>query len=277
MHTVAILGAGDLGGALSRTLATGDAVSRILLIDTARNVAAGKALDVRQAGPIESFDTALEGSDNLDDARGADVVVLADEHGGGEWRGDAALQLLARIAGIAKDALIVCAGAGQHDVIGKAVLELRIPPARLVGSAPIAAVAAARALIAPALDASPADVAVPVLGVPPAWVIAWSQATVGGGPADGVSPAAMARAERLVAASWPPGAYGLASAATAVIRAALTSSRRRFCCFTATPLVGSRPVVTAAPVTLGPTGIASVRMPALTPRERVALESSLAL
>ena len=55
MHTVAILGAGDLGGALARTLASSDAVSRIVLVDDARTVAAGKALDIRQAGPIESY------------------------------------------------------------------------------------------------------------------------------------------------------------------------------------------------------------------------------
>ena len=65
MHTVAILGAGDLGGALARTLASGDAVSRIVLIDDARTVAAGKALDIRQTGPIESYDTAIDGTDDL--------------------------------------------------------------------------------------------------------------------------------------------------------------------------------------------------------------------
>ena len=54
MHTVAIIGAGELGGALARTLATRDAVSRIVLVDEAGNVAAGKALDIRQTGPVES-------------------------------------------------------------------------------------------------------------------------------------------------------------------------------------------------------------------------------
>ena len=70
MHTVAILGAGDLGGALARTLASGDAVSRIVLIDDARTVAAGKALDIRQTGPIESYDTAVDGTDDLHEASG---------------------------------------------------------------------------------------------------------------------------------------------------------------------------------------------------------------
>ena len=81
MHTVAILGAGELGGALARTLAAGDAVSRIVLVDEAGNVAAGKALDIRQAGPIESYDTAVDGSDDIHQASGVDVIVMADRHG----------------------------------------------------------------------------------------------------------------------------------------------------------------------------------------------------
>lgn len=275
MHTVAILGAGDLGGALARTLAAGDAVSRILLVDEARGVAVGKALDIRQTGPIESYDTAVDGTDEADRVAGADLVVLADRHGAGEWSGEAALQLLDRVARLAPAAPLVLAGARHHEVMAAAVGELRIARARLVGSAPVAAAASARALAAPAIDASPVDVAIPILGVPPHWVLAWGQASAGGSPIDQMPPHLAARVEQLVAAGWPPGPYSLASAAAAVIRAALTGARRRFCCFAATPFGGVQPVVFAMPVTLGPRGVASIRLPELTPRQRVALESSV--
>ena len=275
MHTVAILGAGDLGGALARTLAEGDAVSRVLLIDKARDVAAGKALDIRQSGPIGGFDTIVEGTGDVQAAAAADVLVVADEHAAGEWTGDAAVQLLQRVAGLAPRAPIVFAGAGQRLVMALALGELRISPVRLIGSAPAAAAAAVRALAAPALDASPSDVAVPVLGVPPRWVVAWTLATAAGAPADGIAPFESARVERLLAASWPPGPYSLASAAAMVIRAALTSSRRRACCFVPVPLQSRHSVIAAAPVILGPAGIVEVRMPELAPRERVALESAL--
>jgi malate dehydrogenase len=275
MRTVAILGAGDLAGALARTLAEGDAVSRILLVDEARGVAAGKALDIRQAGPIEAYDTAVEGTDDVERLAGADVVVLADVHAGGEWRGEDALQLLPRLATLAPSAPLVFAGAGHHELMSAAVGELHLPASRLVGSAPVAAAASARALAAPAVDASPVDVAIPILGLPPAWVLAWGQASVGGAPLDHMPPHAAARIEQLVTAGWPPGPYALASAAAAVIRAALDRSRRRFCCFAATPFDGVRPVVFAMPVTLCPAGVASVRLPELTPRQRVALESTV--
>lgn len=275
MHTVAILGAGDLGGALARTLAEHDAVSRIRLVDAARGVAVGKALDIRQTGPIESFDTVVDGTDDLDRVAGADLVVLADRHGEGDWSGEVALQLLGRLARLAPEAPIVLAGSRHHELMAPAVGELGLTPSRLIGSAPVAAAASAQALIAPTLDASPVDVVIPILGVPPAWVLAWNQGSAAGAPLSTMPPHAAARVEHLLAAGWPPGPYALASAASAVIRAALSSSRRRFCCFTATPLGGVRPMVFAAPVTLCPRGVAGVALPDLTPRQRVALESTV--
>ena len=91
MHTVAILGAGPLGGALARTLAARDAVSRVVLIDAASDVARGKALDIRQAGPVEAYGTAVEGSERIDAVAEADAIVAADRHREGAWSGDPAL------------------------------------------------------------------------------------------------------------------------------------------------------------------------------------------
>ena len=65
MQTVAILGAGELGGAVGRALACRDLVSRIVFIDKSATVAAGKALDIRQCGPVEGFDTRLDGTEDL--------------------------------------------------------------------------------------------------------------------------------------------------------------------------------------------------------------------
>lgn len=274
MHTVAILGAGDLGGALARTLASGDWVSRILLVDDARSVAMGKALDIRQTGPIEAYDTAVEGTDDVNAASGVDLVVLADRHGQAELSGDAALALLDRVARLAPVAPLVLAGAAHHALMTLAIKELKLPNQRLIGSASVAAAAAARALMAPALNASPVDIGIPILGLPPTWVLAWDRACSAGAPVE-MPPHAAARVEHVLAASWPPGPYSLASAASAVIRAALTTSRRRFCCFQATPFGSINPVVFAAPVTLGPSGIVAVALPELTPRQRVALESTV--
>jgi len=274
MHTVAILGAGALGGALARTLAEGDAVARVVLIDDASEVARGKALDIRQAGPVEAYDTSVEGTDRVDCVSEADAIVIADRHREGDWAGDQALQMLARVTHLSPRAPIVLAGAGHHVLMSQAVSELKLPVARLVGSAPVAAGAAARVLAAAWIDASPVDLTIPILGAPPAWVLAWDRLASAGGAVE--MPAhATARVEQTLASSWPPGPYSLASAAATVVRAMLSASRRRLCCFAATPFGGIRPVVFAAPVTLSPSGIASVVVPELSPRQRVALESTV--
>jgi len=274
MREVAILGAGDLGGALARTLASRGRVSRVVLVDEARQVAAGKALDIRQSGPIESSDTFVEATDDVARVASADLVVIADQFGKGEWSGDAALQLVGRIATLSAAPLIF-AGARHHEVMTLAVDELKIASARLVGSAPVAASAIARALAADATGSSPVDIGVPVLGLPPNWVLAWGQATAAGAPLEGMAPHQAARVEQVLTSRWPPGPYALGSAASAVVHAALTASRRRLSCFIASPFGGIRPVVFAQLVQLAPTGVATVMVPDLTPRQRVTLEATV--
>jgi malate dehydrogenase len=273
MYQVAIFGAGDLGGALARALATAGLAGRVTLIDDAHQVAAGKALDIRQSGPIEASDTIVDAAADVD-AAAADMLVLADRFGQGEWNGDAALQLVSRLAARC-EAPIICAGARQHEVMALAVDELRLPIHRLIGSAPTAASAIARTLAAEAAGVSPADVLVPVLGLPPGWVLAWGQATAAGAPLDGMAPHVAARIEQALAGAWPAGPYSLASAAAAVVHAALTASRRRLSCFVAAPFGGVRPVVFAQQVRLAPGGVAAVTLPDLTPRQRVTLEATV--
>lgn len=59
MATVAIIGAGDIGGACAHALAAHDLVGHILVIDAAVNAAAGKALDIQQAGAISGVHARL--------------------------------------------------------------------------------------------------------------------------------------------------------------------------------------------------------------------------
>jgi malate dehydrogenase len=276
MQTVAILGAGELGGAVGRALACRDLVSRIVFIDKSAGVAAGKALDIRQSGPVEGFDTRLDGTDDLTAVIGARVVVLADEHGAAEWNGDAALHLLGRVHGYAPRALVVAAGATQRDVLRLAVTEQGFPPSHVVGSAPTAAVSAARSLVAMEAGCSATDVALSVVGAPPGWVIAWADGSVSGSPLMRVLPQpAVARIEARLRASWPMGPNALASAAASVVHAAWTASHRQFSCFVGDLREPRRSTFVALPVVLGPAGVRHVNVPQLAPREQVALDGLL--
>ena len=276
MQTIAILGAGDLGGAVARALACLDLVPRITIVDAAGAVAAGKALDIRQSGPVEGFDTRLDGTDDPSKASGAAVVVLADQHGAGEWAGEAGLQMLRRAHETSPRAPIVAAGAGQLGLLRLGASECRIPSRRLLGSAPVATTGAARALTALELDVSAADVSLTLVGAPPDWIVAWADATVAGTPLTRLIPAAgILRIEQRLRASWPPGPYQLASAAASVIHAIVTRSRRRQCCFVADGELLGVPVHVAMPALLGPDGVRSIEPPALAPRERVMLDALL--
>ena len=73
MATVAIVGAGDIGGACAQALAAHDRVGHILLIDAAANAAAGKALDIQQSGAISGFHARLEATGDESRAIGCAV------------------------------------------------------------------------------------------------------------------------------------------------------------------------------------------------------------
>ena len=92
MSTVAILGAGELGGAIAHALAARGAAARVLLIDPQGQVAAGKALDIQQSGAISGFTTRLEGATDPTRVVGCSVCVVADRAGPtpSEWRRDEA-------------------------------------------------------------------------------------------------------------------------------------------------------------------------------------------
>jgi malate dehydrogenase len=280
MQEVAIIGAGELGGALAHVLARRDIVRSIRLVDDAERVAAGKALDIAQASPVEGFATQLQASAAIETAAGAAVIVVADRVGGSEWEGDEGAQLVQRLMRMAPRAVVICAGALQRDVVDLAVRELHLDRRRVFGSAPEALAGGARALVALAVDGSPRDVALTVLGVPPGHtVIPWEEATVAGFALTRLLDEPIRRrVAARVAALWPPGPHALAAAATAAVDAIAGRSRRTLSCFVGPDVsAGERTRTAALPVRLRADGIGDVVAPMLTVVERVALENAMTL
>jgi hypothetical protein len=276
MWKVAIVGAGDIAAATARAIVQHEIAGDVRLIDEAADVARGKALDIAQSGTIDGSDVRVTGYAELTAAAGADVVVIADRSGSpGEWVGEPALDMVRQIEMIAPTAPLVFAGARQYDVLGHAWTDLRIPARRLIGSAPEAFAACARALTAAASGASPADLCVPVIGIPSHWVVAWSDARFGRDMTRRLPPHMLLRIEAQIAASWPPGPHTLASAAARVVSSILTASLRQATVFTpAAHYPGQRPVVTATPATFVRSGIRDIHVPVLSARERVLLETA---
>ena len=278
MLEVGIIGAGELGGAVAHLLARRDIVRRVTLVDEAGRVAEGKALDIAQAAPVEGFATQVAGTTDPAAAAGAHVIVIAEAMGAGEWQGDAALQLMRRVAASAPAAVIVGAGAQARELVERGVVELKIRRERLIGTAPEALASAVRALVALATNGSPRDVALSVLGAPPRQsVIAWDEATIAGfALTRRLDEPARRRIAARAAVLWPPGPHALAAAAVKAVASIAGRGREVVSCFVGPDTsAGTRTRATALPVRLGRSGIEDVWMPELSVAERVALDNAM--
>ena len=279
MSRVAILGAGPVGAAIAERLARTGWCRRIVLIDPAQEVAAGKALDIRQAGPIEQGDTFVEASADVAACASAALILVADAATGpcAELQGEPALALLARAARLNLEAPILCAGNTHRWLIERGRLEIPGRRGRLFGTAPHALASAGRALLAAHVGVSALDVRLPLLGVAPASiVIPWDHASVGDVVGTDACGEQLRRTvERALRALWPLGPYALASAASAAAAACLTASHRRFTCFTTMDVGEVVEGVGMASVRLDATGVAAVHLPPLSARHALDIERAL--
>jgi malate dehydrogenase len=279
LSTVAIIGAGEIGGAAAYALAAGGHARRVVIIDDAANAAAGKALDVQQAGAIMAFHALLAGTGDASRAVGCDVCVIADDFGGRAEPGSGeALLRVRQLAEYVGDAPIVFAGAAHAELLATTAIEARLPRGRLIGSASEAVASAITAIVALEAECSPSDIMLTVLGTPPdGLVVPWSEASIGGYALQQVLPqVTLARLDARVKALWPPGPYALGTAAAHVVDALLSSSRRFFSVMTQLEGefgVNRRPGIVSA--RLGSGGIEQIRLPELTTRERVLVQSAL--
>src|SRR4030095_16697588 len=154
-----------------------------------------------------------------------------------------------RLPPCARTSPILCAGASQRELIDRGVRELHVARERLFGTAPEALAGGARALVALAIDASPRDVALSVLGVPPSRiVIPWEDATSAGFALTRlIDEPTRHRLVVRIAAVWPPGPYALAAAAAKAVGAMFGRTRRVVCCFVAPDDSGRGPQTDGAP------------------------------
>ena len=73
--TIALIGAGQIGGTLAHLAAIKE-LGDVVLFDIAEGTPQGKALDIAESGPAEGFDAALKGTGSYEDIAGADVCIV---------------------------------------------------------------------------------------------------------------------------------------------------------------------------------------------------------
>jgi malate dehydrogenase len=74
-NKIALIGAGNIGGTLAHLIGLKE-LGDVALFDVFGGVAAGKALDIMQSGPVDGFDSAMAGGSDYAAIAGSDVVIV---------------------------------------------------------------------------------------------------------------------------------------------------------------------------------------------------------
>ena len=72
---IALIGAGNIGGTLAHLIGLKE-LGDVVLFDVFGGVAAGKALDIMQSGPVDGFDSMMTGGSDYAAIAGSDVVIV---------------------------------------------------------------------------------------------------------------------------------------------------------------------------------------------------------
>jgi malate dehydrogenase len=74
-NKIALIGAGNIGGTLAHLIGLKE-LGDVVLFDVFGGVAAGKALDIMQSGPVDGFDVTMTGGSDYAAIEGANVVIV---------------------------------------------------------------------------------------------------------------------------------------------------------------------------------------------------------
>tara|TARA_B100001057_G_scaffold398155_1_gene408587 strand:- start:205 stop:1161 length:957 start_codon:yes stop_codon:yes gene_type:complete len=72
---ITLIGAGQIGGTLAHLIAIKE-LADVVLFDVAAGIAKGKALDIAQSSPVNGFNIKLTGTDNYEDTKNSDVIII---------------------------------------------------------------------------------------------------------------------------------------------------------------------------------------------------------
>ena len=72
---ITLIGAGQIGGTLAHLIAIKE-LGDVVLFDVAAGMAKGKALDIAQSSPVDGFNINLSGTDNYEDTKNSDVIII---------------------------------------------------------------------------------------------------------------------------------------------------------------------------------------------------------
>ncbi len=171
-NKIALIGAGNIGGTLAHLVGLKE-LGDVVLFDVFGGVAAGKALDLEQSGPVEGFDAVMTGGSDYAAIAGADVVIVTAgfPRQPGMSRDDLVAKNAGVIASVAEGIKTHCPGAfvivitnPLDAMVGIMQQKSGLPHARVVGMAGVLDSARFRLFLAREFNVSVEDVTAFVLG-----------------------------------------------------------------------------------------------------------------
>lgn len=169
---IALIGAGNIGGTLAHLIGLKE-LGDVVLFDVFPGVAAGKALDIMQSGPVDGFDSHMTGAGDYSAIAGADVVIVTA--GFPRMPGMTRDDLLVKNAGVigqvaegiktyAPNAFVICITNPLDVMVWVLQQKSGLPPEKVVGMAGVLDSARFRLFLAQEFNVSVEDVTAFVLG-----------------------------------------------------------------------------------------------------------------
>lgn len=169
---ITIVGAGNVGATTAHWAAARE-LGDIVLIDIIEGTPQGKALDLYEASPVEGFDCRVTGTNDYEDTRDSDVVVITA--GVARKPGMSRDDLITTNAGIvgsvtneitarSPGCILIVVSNPLDVMVTKAHMECGFPRERIMGMAGVLDSARFRAFISMELGVSVEDITATVLG-----------------------------------------------------------------------------------------------------------------
>jgi malate dehydrogenase len=300
-NKIALIGAGNIGGTLAHLIGVKE-LGDVVLFDVFGGVAAGKALDIMQSGPVEGFDADMSGGSDYAAIKGADVVIVTA--GFPRTPGMSRDDLIGKNAGViaqvaegikthCPEAFVICITNPLDAMVWVMKEKSGLPAHKVVGMAGVLDSARFQLFLAQEFDVSVKDVTAFVLGghgdtmVP---LIRYS--TVAGIPVPDLIKmgwSTQAKIDAIVARTANGGGeivkllergsafYAPAASAIAMAEAYLKGKKRVLpCAAYLTGQYGIRDMYVGVPVVIGAGGVERIVEIELNPAEKAAFDKSCA-
>ncbi|NGZ96431.1 MAG: malate dehydrogenase [Nitrospira sp. WS110] len=291
---ITVVGAGNVGGTTAQRLAEKDCYD-VVLVDIAKGVPQGKALDISQAGPVCGYNTRIVGTNGYEETAGSSIAVITS--GMPRKPGMSRDELLATNAKIVKsvvtelvsrspEIILILVTNPLDAMVHVARMVSGFPKSKIIGMAGVLDSARMRTFIAGELNVPVTDVEAMVLGGHGDTMVPLPRyTTVKGRPVSELMP--KEKLDAIVKRTRDGGAeivsllktgsafYAPSASAVAMVEAIQKDQKQVTpCAVLCEGEYGLKNVIVGVPVKLGRGGAEQIMEYELTSDERAALETS---